>query len=425
MLKLASSLTAFALLAVLHGTSTSAPLPSKVWVARWGSDTPSCGAATLPCATLQRAHDNVAPGGEIRLVTAGDYGGSRSPSLLITKAVTIIYEGKGEARILGGRDGPAVYINAGGDDVINLQGLVIDGRGVASNGIEIRKASTVHVKDCIIRNFEDLGGGVGIFLMPASNTQLMVSDTIIVNNGSSGTSGGIAIRLLGTSASAKIVLEHVVLDKNVVGLSVDGTSSTGKGAHILIRDSIVSGNAVGGILATSVAKKAPTFIILERSAAVNNVGTGILADGPHTTVLLRDSVTTGNDTALSTVNGGQLMSFWQKAAEQPYRPARQLQRNILVDASTDPPTFETDEADGSRTRDTAELASIQSRDYAALDHGTLQCPLGSKPAKLTKVVRKRQAIQTMRSPISMKQIKMHRSRRAHPITRRASILSGV
>jgi Right handed beta helix region len=415
-------LISFALLAVLHGTSTSAPLPSKVWVAPWGSDTAACGTPTSPCATLQRAHDNVAPGGDVRLLTAGDYGGSRSPGLLITKAVSIIHEGEGEARILCGRDGPAVHINAGGDDIVNLRGLIIDGQGVASNGIEIRRASAVHVKDSIIRNFEGLGGGVGIFLMSSSRTQLMVSDTIIANNGSSGTSGGIAIRLLGTSASAKIVLEHVVLDKNVVGLSVDGTSSTGKGAHILIRNSLVSGNAAGGIFATSAAKKAPTFIILERSAAVNNVGTGILADGPHTTVLLRDSITTGNDTALSTLNGGQFLSFWQKTAEQPYLPVRQLQRNILAGASTDLPAFEAEEAAaGSSTRERAEVPFTQSREHAAVNSGTSQCFVKPDQGKLTRIIRKRQATQMTRSSASRKRVKIHRSHRSHPITRRASI----
>jgi Right handed beta helix region len=415
-------LTSFAILVVLHGTSTSAPLPSKVWAAPWGTDTASCGAPTSPCATLQRAHDNVAPGGDIRLLTAGDYGGSRSPGLSITKAVTIIYEGEGEARILGGRDGPALHINAGSDDVVSLRGLVIDGQGVASNGVEIRKASAVHVKDCVIRNFEGLGGGIGIFLTSAFSTQLMVSDTIIANNGSSGTSGGIAIRLLGTSASAKIVLENVVLDKNIVGLSVDGTSSTGKGAHIVIRNSIVSGNAAGGILATSAARKAPTSIILERSAAVNNVGTGILADGPHTTVLLRDSITTGNDTALSTVNGGQFMSFWQRAAEQPYRPVRQLQRNVVAGASTDLPDVEADKGVGSSTRERAEVPFIQSRDYAAVDPSTPQCFVSPDQGKLTRIIRKRQATQMMRSSTSIKKVKM---RRSHPITRRASISYGA
>jgi hypothetical protein len=124
------------------------------------------------------------------------------------------------------------------------------------------------------------------------------------------------------------------VEKNIVGLKVDGTGSTGKGAHVLIRESIVAGNAADGIRVTSAPGKAPTFIIVERSAAVNNAGTGIRVEGPHTTVLLRDSVTTGNDTALSTVNGGQLISYRQKPAELPYRPVRQ-QLQQKADASAD------------------------------------------------------------------------------------------
>jgi hypothetical protein len=98
--RLPSSFTAFGLLAALHGTSFAANLPSKVWVANWGTDSSSCGHIASPCANLQRAHDNVAAGGEIRVLTPGEYGGARSPKLAITKAVTISYEGPGRLPLL-------------------------------------------------------------------------------------------------------------------------------------------------------------------------------------------------------------------------------------------------------------------------------------------------------------------------------------
>jgi hypothetical protein len=223
-------LTSLGLFAVLNGTSFSAMAASKVWVATWGSDAASCGEVGSPCATLQQAHDNVAAGGEIRVLAPGDYGSAKSPRL----------------------------------------------------------------------------------------------DTVVANNGAGAASGGIAIRPAGASASANVVLERAVVENNIVGLTVDGTGGSGKGVHILIRDSLISGNAGDGILITSAPGRAQTFMILERSAAVNNAGTGIRVEGPLTTVLLRDAVTTGNDTALSTVNGGQLISYRQhRQLEQMYRPVSQ------------------------------------------------------------------------------------------------------
>lgn len=350
------SLTSLGLLAVLHGTSSAAPLPSKVWVASWGIDTGSCGPVGSPCASLQQAHDNVAAGGEVRVLGPGDYGGAKSPRLSITKGVTIVHEGEGEAGILGARDGPAIAINVGPDAVVTLRGLTIDGQRTASEGVQVLSASAVHIHSCVIRNFERLGGGIGISLTPAADTQLFVSDTIIANNGASASSGGIAIRP-SSFASANVVLERTVVEKNIVGLKVDGTASTGKGAHVLIRDSIVAGNAGDGILVTSAPGRAPTFIIVERSAAVNNAGTGIRVEGPHTTVLLRDAITTGNDTALSTVNGGQLISYRQRSAELPYRPVRQLQRRADAAGDTTPQVVQAEAISGASTRDPPEAAA--------------------------------------------------------------------
>jgi hypothetical protein len=223
--------------------------------------------------------------------------------------VSIIYDGSGEAGIFGVLGGPAIYIGAGADDVVSLQALVIDGQSFGSEGIHVRRASAVHIRNCVIRNFEGLGGGVGISLMPVLNSRLFVSDSIIFNNGSSVTTGAITIRPSGSSASANVVLDRVLLEKNIVGLKVD--SNTGKGVHVIARDSVVSGNAADGILANSAPGKAPAIIILERIASANDGRNGILADGPRTTAQLRDSVVTGNDAAISTTNGGQLISHWQ------------------------------------------------------------------------------------------------------------------
>ena len=50
-------------------------------------------------------------------------------------------------------------------------------------------------------------------------------------------------------------------------------------------------------------------MVVEHTTLVNNAGIGILADGPHATMLLDGAVVARNGTGISTVNGGQLISY--------------------------------------------------------------------------------------------------------------------
>jgi hypothetical protein len=295
--------------------------PVKVWVSKDGSVLGTCGAVTSPCLTFQAAHDNVAAGGEIGVLTPGDYGPVR-----ITKSVSITNDGTGEASILlgqtanGGVPGRGVFIDADAGAVVGLRGLVIDGQGVGSIGIQVLRASAVHIQNCVIRNFEAPPSDTwGILLQPFFHTQVFISDTIIFNNGSGANTGGIQVLPLALSGtgpgSARVVLDRVHLENNVVGLLVDGSRNTGgdpaagDGAHVVVRDSVVSGNAAAGILAITVPGGAPAFIVVERSSIVNNTGDGMHADGPRATMLLNDNTVARNGTGISAVSFGQLMSY--------------------------------------------------------------------------------------------------------------------
>src|SRR5262249_2843055 len=115
--KFSLSLTALIMLALLHAAPARAV--SKVWVADTGVDGASCGAVTSPCATFQRAHDNVAGGGEIGVLTPGDYG-----QMIISKSANLTNDHTGEAAVLA----HGISIAAGAGDVVSLRGLVIDGQ---------------------------------------------------------------------------------------------------------------------------------------------------------------------------------------------------------------------------------------------------------------------------------------------------------
>src|SRR5262249_25106990 len=176
-----------------------------------------------------------------------------------------------------------------------------------SQGIAINQASAVHVQNCVIRNFEEGGSPSGILALPQGNVSIYVSDTIIFNNGAEITSGGILLFPMATG-SINVVLDRVHLENNVVGLFVAGFFSTGNGVHVVIRDSVVAGNARDGILALTQTGSAPAFILVERTSAVNNAGIGIHADGPHATILLKENTISRNGTGISATNTGQLIS---------------------------------------------------------------------------------------------------------------------
>jgi len=277
--------------------------PMKVWVAGTGSDANPCTLAQ-PCATFQHAINTVAPGGEIGVRAPGDYG-----PLTISNSLSITNDGVGEADVSVGSGGVGVTVGAGVGDVVGLRGLVIDGQGGGAIGIQIDRASAVHIQNCVIRNFQSAGTPFGIRLQPNFNSnQLFVSDTIIFNNGSGATSGGILVQPLGTG-KANVVLHRVHLENNVRGIQVDGALGTGEGAHVVIRNSVASGNAAEGILAFSLPGQAPAFVVVEKSSSVNNAGTGILANGPRATILLNDNSIKRNGTGISAVNSGQIISY--------------------------------------------------------------------------------------------------------------------
>jgi len=301
---LALSLTTLGLLALAHVVPAHAA--QKVWVAYFGVDSATCGSTSSPCRTFQQAHDNVNAGGEVGVLVPGDYGGDGG--LQISKTVFITNDGTGEATIFPPSIVNGIFVNAGGGDVIALRGLIIDGSLGGQTGIFDQEASAVHIQNCVIRNFESGNVALGIAFIPTVRSQLFVSDTIIFNNGSTSLTGRILIEPHATS-SANVVLDRVHLENNVDGLRIDSRFGSGPGAHVVVRDSVFSGNAANGIHAQTTAGKSPAFALVEHSTMVNNGQSGILADGPGATLLLSDSTITRNGTGVSTVNSGQLISY--------------------------------------------------------------------------------------------------------------------
>src|SRR5260370_33237650 len=106
---------AFALVAImlgvlLHaGVAGAASLP-RTWVSGVGADANPCTRA-WPCATFAAAYANTAPGGEIDVLGAGEFG-----PLTIGHALTVANDGTATAAITPQTQGPALYIVAGASD---------------------------------------------------------------------------------------------------------------------------------------------------------------------------------------------------------------------------------------------------------------------------------------------------------------------
>jgi hypothetical protein len=82
---------------------------ARTFVSSLGNDANDCGRLT-PCRTFQRAHDQTLSLGEITVLDPGGYG-----AVNITKGISIINDGVGEAGVLlsGGLIGIAVNAGAG------------------------------------------------------------------------------------------------------------------------------------------------------------------------------------------------------------------------------------------------------------------------------------------------------------------------
>src|SRR5207244_1914556 len=74
-----------------------------------------------------------------------------------------------------------------------------------------------------------------------------------------------------------------------------------------ITDSLASGNLYNGFVAKTADGK--VTMMVNHSTASNNGASGARADGASAKLVLSNSVVSGNDTGVSTVNGGALLSY--------------------------------------------------------------------------------------------------------------------
>jgi hypothetical protein len=300
-----------ALLAALFVCALSA-LPAhaqatRTWVSGVGDDVNPC-SRTAPCKTFAGAISKTAAGGEISVLDPGGFGG-----VTITKSISIIND-SGEAGVLAsGTNG--ITVNAGASDVIILRGLVIDGGVPATpglNGIRFIAGASLHVENCVVKNFTSTsaGNGNGILFAPSTGTsELYVANSTFINNGAVGAASGVGILVQPTASGSAIAsITSVEVQNNRVGIQGSTASTTGT-VFIGVRDTTASGNANNGISTVSAPSGGTAASVVIGSSLISGNTTGLIANGSGAVVRFGSSVVTGNGNAVSTANGGTLASY--------------------------------------------------------------------------------------------------------------------
>jgi hypothetical protein len=230
---------------------------TRTWVSGVGDDVNPC-SRTAPCKTFAGAISKTAARGEINCLDPGGFG-----AVTITKAITISCEGVTAGVLTNAAN--AINVSAGVNDVVHLKGLDIEGLGTATTGIKINSAAAVIIDNCVIRGF-GAANGLGIQFAPSTNNaRLMVTNTLVANNGNAVSGGGIQVLPAGAATNAEVSLDRVTVFRNFAGVAAVGI---GGASEMMIANSRIDGNLSTGVIATG----AGATVRMGSSTIANNQG---------------------------------------------------------------------------------------------------------------------------------------------------------
>src|SRR5437762_8728152 len=266
-----------------------------------GNDANDCARLT-PCRTFQAAHDKTLPAGEITVLDPGGYG-----AVTITKTISIINDGVGEAGLLvsGGLGG--ITINAGASDAVSLRGLTVKGIGFGGgNSVVFNSGKSLTIENCAIRNLDGTFPlGRGIAFVPTVSSSLAVSNTVIADN----SFAGIDVRPSGTTLAVRATLNRVEFYGNgFAGFNGTGSGTTGGTIDATVVDSVSARANNFGFRLELFPGQTVGRLSIVRSVSANN-GTGIVATGANATVRVGQSTVAGNTSGWTTTQGGILQSY--------------------------------------------------------------------------------------------------------------------
>jgi hypothetical protein len=266
------------------GAAEAAALSMRTYVSGTGGDGRSCITPAQACKTLGGALKKTAAGGQIFVLDAADYG-----PIIIDKAITIT--SPGGAGVLA-TNGIAITIKAGTEDVVNLNGLDIDGGKSGTIGIQFVSGRALNIQKTTVRDFKNAGISFG----PNGAANLFVVDTLVTGN------AGIGILIAsGGSTVLNCVFNRVSASANGVGIFANGS-----GVNLTMTDTVTGNGSygVGAILSA----------VMVRNSTVSNNAIGIAALS-NSTVRVGQSTVTANGTSWTTADGGEVQSYGNNSVE--------------------------------------------------------------------------------------------------------------
>jgi len=276
---------------------------TRTWVSAVGSDANPC-SRTAPCQTFAGAFSKTAVNGEINVIDPGAFG-----TLTVSKSISINADGNFAGVLASGTTGFLINLTTtlALDPVssVRLRNVDINGSGSCGagcgtrtgiRGINVSSANTRPVKVIVENSVID--GFVNEGILVASNgADLVVTDSVIRNNGTAG------IKLDSSGANlVRAAVDHTKLVFNADGMRVED------GVRASIKDSLLTNNT-NGLNVTNVTGS--NIVNIVRSLVSENTGTGIISAGPTTfsTVNVADCMISDNATGVAPSGNGRIFSW--------------------------------------------------------------------------------------------------------------------
>lgn len=302
MLRFAKLALAF-LFATMFYTGVANAQASRTWVSGVGDDVNPC-SRTAPCKTFAGAISKTAAGGEINCLDPAGFG-----AVTITKSITIDCTGTLGGVLASSTTG--IIVNGAGA-IVNLRGLTINGGpptlpGV--NGVRFLQGARLSIEDCVIFNFGGAApNGFGVIVNNTSTTvDLIIRNSVIRNNGTATSGGGVGIIPTGTGA-VRVTLNDVQLTGQFRGIDVNAAGTTAPaGVRMAVANSNISDNATGiSVNAATVG----ALLTLTGSTVVNNTSAGLSASGSASaTILVQGTTIQHNGSGLVRAGGAGILSY--------------------------------------------------------------------------------------------------------------------
>jgi hypothetical protein len=290
---------------------------TRTWVSGVGDDVNPC-SRTAPCKTFAGAISKTAAGGEIDCLDPGGFG-----AVTITKSLTIDCDGTFGSILASNTNGisvndsasgfpntarvviRAVSINGAGGGAQNAQG----NPGSGLTGINFVSGASLILEEVVIQRF-NAGSAAGINFRPGGAATLSVQNSLIIDNGTGGTGGGIVVHPSGTG-TAQVNIVGTGLYRNAgAGVSVDTTANTGAAGVTVVMDDVRVTNGNGqGISVVTPGGTTSAAVLLNNVTLSGNGFNGIFASGGTATVRVSDSTITGNFGGVQTSGGAQILTF--------------------------------------------------------------------------------------------------------------------